>query len=56
MKDDAKNNIKEKTGIVEDLRKKLMKAESDLSDAKISLSDLEEQQKGLPEKIAGLEK
>ena len=56
LKAKAKIAIKEKTGIVEELRKQLIRAESDLSNAKIELVDLEDQQKGLPQKIEDLAK
>ena len=42
LKAKAKTAIREKTGIVEDLRKQLIRAENDLSDAKITLTDLED--------------
>lgn len=49
-------DITAKTGIVDDLRKRLQDAEKDLADAKIRLADIDAVRLSLPVKIAGLQK
>lgn len=44
----AEADVKDKSDIVDDLRKKLADAEKDLEDAKINLGDIKEEEKKMP--------